>query len=148
MRTRKTSFLVTVAVLMAIVFVGFDTASAQSGMAGVANAEQADASLLVENQNDHEVEVYAVTADGREHRLGMVRDRSSGSFALPETLTRDGQGFQLRINCVWPTDSQRSPTMTYHESVKTNQLTVPRGQVIRVHVREPLRDTFVDVGQS
>ena len=101
------------------------------------------ATVVVNNFNTLDVEIYAVTEEGRKFALGVVNRVSSRSLALPDRLADGTTQFRLKIYSVQPSHVH-SAYRKYLRGVKTAALAVGQGSTISLMVGDPLTDSFIN----
>lgn len=101
------------------------------------------ATVVVSNFNTLDVEIYAVTEEGRKFPLGVVNRVSSRSLALPNRLADGTTQFRLKIYSVQPSQVH-SAYRKYLKGVKTAALAVEQGSTISLMVGDPLTDSFIN----
>ncbi len=101
------------------------------------------ATVAVNNFNTLDVEIYAVTEEGRKYPLGVVNRVSSRTLALPDPLADGSTQFRLKIYSVQPSQVH-SAYRKYLRGVKTGVLAVGEGSTISLMVGDPLTDSFIN----
>jgi hypothetical protein len=101
------------------------------------------ATVVVSNFNTLDVEIYAVTEEGRKFPLGVVNRVSTRNLALPDQLADGSTEFRLKIYSVRPS-TVHSAYRKYIKGVKTAALAVGQGSTISLMVGDPLTDSFIN----
>jgi len=101
------------------------------------------ATVTVSNFNTLDVEIYAVTEEGRKFPLGVVNRVSNRTLALPDQLADGATQFRLKIYSVQPSHVH-SAYRKYLKGVKTAALAVSQGSTIALMVGDPLTDSFIN----
>lgn len=144
MLARKTTTALAAALLLA-------AASTTSANAAVTNDEDrsldapqgAEARVLVQNDNIRDVEVYAISEDGKRVRLGMVARLTGKTFNLPAWMADGSTQFRLKIYA-YESQAAASATRRILTAVKTNPLSASDGEAITLMVGSPLTNSYIN----
>lgn len=135
--------MIPLAMAAALLFTPVADRSPAVGAPGISDASsETHAFVEVRNYNSADIEVYAVSEEGRRFHIGTVNRLSQKVLALPSCLSA-GEQFRLKIYTYAP----RPPASVVRrlvEGVKTNPLSASAGQKIELVVNNPLTDTFIN----
>lgn len=104
-----------------------------------------DITVMVRNQNSLDVQIYAVTEAGDQFELGRVQRNSESALAIPVELLSSTEAFSLKIYTLSPA-MPASLVDNRIAAVRTQPLSPRAGEEIRLMVRSPLANSFIDRG--
>ncbi len=103
----------------------------------IADAEEPAMQLYVNNENALDVEVYLEIAQGERSFLGRVRAGTQRTFDIDEAAVAGIEAFRIRLQTL---EQAGSGTLVDDatEAVKTQLISVDRGEKVNIVVRNPL----------
>ncbi len=120
-------------------------ASATSQPVTPDNPPDADATVVVRNYNSLDVQVFAVTEEGKRYELGTVHRASERTLEIPEGLVANSTPFRLKIYSI-ARAMPASVVDNHVAGVKTQVLEIADGDEIQLTVKSPLVASFIDRG--
>jgi len=113
-----------------------------AGTSLVAQTNEAEAKVKVDNRNSNQVVVYAVTDGGDRYRLGAVNRLSTNELTLPAELTDGVTQFRLKVYSY-----EASRTYTHVKkvrgAVKTQPIEASAGETIKLLIEARLTESYI-----
>ena len=108
----------------------------------VAQTNEDDAKVKVNNRNANQVVVYAVTDGGDSYRLGAVNRLSTKELTLPAELADGVAQFRLKV---YSYESSRTYTHVakVREAVKTQPIDASAGETITLLIEVRLTESYI-----
>jgi hypothetical protein len=108
----------------------------------VAQTNEDEAKVKVDNRNANEVVVYAVTDGGDSYRLGAVNRLSKKELTLPAELADGVAQFQLKVYSYEFTRTY-AHVPKVREAVKTQPIDASAGETIMLLIEVRLTESYI-----